>query len=354
MQGMTSRMRHPVCCVTIAALLAAFGCRDNRTGADGSTDAGTDLETPADPALDTSGDDDAADTPDAFDAPDDANEEADNPCILPDVTADSPDDVTADLPGDLTADLPGDMDVLDADMDASLDGPDDRDTVEDEPLEDPGYEVVDLPDEEPTTFICGDTLTDGRDGRTYPTVLIGTQCWMAANLDVGTMVLGASPQTDNGIIEKHCYADDPAICAVMGGLYQWNETMDYALSDAANPSTTQGICPSGWHVPSDEEVKELEMFLGMTREEADMINTWRGVGMGTMLLVGGSSGFDALLAGRNAVGVFQLLYAYEYTHTSTEYGSNAWRRCLGATDVTVGRWNTFPKTWSLSVRCVMD
>jgi uncharacterized protein (TIGR02145 family) len=177
---------------------------------------------------------------------------------------------------------------------------------------------------------------------------------MAANLDAGTMITGVTRQTDNGVVEKHCYGDDPANCAAYGGLYEWDEMMDYGPSDSGNPSTTQGICPPGWHVPSDEEWKVLEVFLGMTTTEADMVNGWRGVGVGTALLAGGSSGYEALLSGRNASGVFDLLGLNEYMYTSTEYGTNAWRRCLASGATTVGRWNTFPKGWGLSVRCVLD
>ena len=52
-------------------------------------------------------------------------------------------------------------------------------------------------------FICGNTLTDIRDGKSYPTVLIGTQCWMAANLDFGFTISDITPQTDNCIAEKY-------------------------------------------------------------------------------------------------------------------------------------------------------
>lgn len=130
--------------------------------------------------------------------------------------------------------------------------------------------------------------------------------------------------------------------------------MSYGPSDAANPSTARGICPAGWHLPSDDEVKTLEIHLGMTQAQADMTNAWRGDGVGTMLLLGGSSGYDALLSGIWFGSYFTLLGQYEYVHTSTEYGSYAWRRCLRNTTTDVGRWNTFPKSYGLSVRCVLD
>ena len=104
------------------------------------------------------------------------------------------------------------------------------------------YTQIDLP------LNCGDTFTDLRDGQTYTTVLIGTQCWMAQNLNFGTRIDGAGNQTDNGIIEKYCYDDTEANCNVYGGLYQWDEMMEYSTTEGA-----QGICPNGWHVPTDAE-----------------------------------------------------------------------------------------------------
>ena len=134
---------------------------------------------------------------------------------------------------------------------------------------DTGADVSDVTGDAPA-FACGDTLVDSRDGHAYATVLIGTQCWMAQNLDVGTMITGDTAMTDDGVIEKHCYDDDPANCAARGALYQWDEMMDYDPSDAGNPSTTRGICPTGWHVPSDEEFEQAmcELDEALLRLEA--------------------------------------------------------------------------------------
>ncbi|MBE0640546.1 MAG: hypothetical protein IH599_00840, partial [Bacteroidales bacterium] len=82
--------------------------------------------------------------------------------------------------------------------------------------------------------ICIDTLTDARDGQKYPVVGIGNQCWMARNLNIGTMVSSVtgegwhSDQTNNGIIEKYCHNNDSANCVIYGGLYEWAEMMEYA------------------------------------------------------------------------------------------------------------------------------
>lgn len=89
---------------------------------------------------------------------------------------------------------------------------------------------------------CGDTITDSRDGKKYPTVCIGNQVWMAENLNYA----GA------GI----CYDNDPANCNAYGRLYSFAETTGMDTS-SANPSGIRGICLEGWHVPSIAEWAEL-------------------------------------------------------------------------------------------------
>ena len=75
-------------------------------------------------------------------------------------------------------------------------------------------------------FICGASRVS-YGGKDYNTVLIGSQCWLKENLDVGTMINGSNQQTNNGIIEKYCYNNVPNNCSTYGGLYQWNEAMQY-------------------------------------------------------------------------------------------------------------------------------
>ncbi|MDD4554028.1 MAG: FISUMP domain-containing protein [Bacteroidales bacterium] len=97
-------------------------------------------------------------------------------------------------------------------------------------------------------FICGNMLNDIRDGKTYPTVQIGTQCWMAANLNRGAQIPSSQVQFDNCIDEKFCYGNDPVKCSKYGGLYQWDEMMRYDDVPAG-----QGICPPGWHIPTEND-----------------------------------------------------------------------------------------------------
>ncbi len=181
------------------------------------------------------------------------------------------------------------------------------------------------------------------EGNVYTTVKIGDQVWMQQNLRV-------SVAPDSTEITSYIYGDNPQNEEIYGRLYTWYDAMNGSTAESA-----QGICPTGWHIPSDGEWKILEMYLGMTQQEADRSNTWRGIGVGTKLGTGGESGYDALYCGRrHSGGTYSLINDYEYIWTSTESGSYAWRRCLESGVSTVGRYDSFPKTYAFSIRCVKD
>lgn len=182
-------------------------------------------------------------------------------------------------------------------------------------------------------------------GNIYTTIKIGEQIWMQQNLRV-------SVDPDSTPITSYIYAGVEEFAATYGRLYTWDAAMNGSTAEKA-----QGICPDGWHIPSDEEWKILEMYLGMTRAEADLSNVWRGEGVGAKLRPGGGSGYDVLYSGRrSSSGGYSLLRWYEYMWTSTESGSYAWRRCLDSIPsvTTIGRFNTFPKSYGFSVRCIKD
>ncbi len=126
-------------------------------------------------------------------------------------------------------------------------------------------------------------------GQTYRTVKIGNQVWMAENLNVGVMLTKDVYPKDNGIIEKHCLFDLPENCVKYGGFYQFKEMMQYRNLnyDPGNPQITQGICPPGWHLPSDEEWKTLEGMVdsnfGVGNSEWDQENADRGSDIGVKL-----------------------------------------------------------------------
>lgn len=177
-------------------------------------------------------------------------------------------------------------------------------------------------------------------------ITIGTQRWAKANLNVGTMVTGVTNQTNNGTVEKYCYNDNTANCTTYGGLYQWDEAMQYVTTES-----TRGICPVGSHVPSDNDWKILEMQLGMTQEQVD--NTaWRGSDQGTKLRTGGISGFNTSLSGgRIAGGVFNGVSSYDYFWSSTESSTTAWLRHLNTSYITVSRYPD-AKDYGFSIRCL--
>jgi hypothetical protein len=103
-----------------------------------------------------------------------------------------------------------------------------------------------------TIFICGVSKVN-YGGKDYNTVLIGDQCWLKENLDIGTRINSGTTASNNQVIEKYCQQDLPANCDIYGGLYVWDEAMQYVITEGA-----QGICPSGWHIPSDAEFRILE------------------------------------------------------------------------------------------------
>jgi uncharacterized protein (TIGR02145 family) len=96
----------------------------------------------------------------------------------------------------------------------------------------------------------------------YNAIEIGNQCWMKENLNVGTKIDNNSNQINNSITEKYCYNFDENNCDTYGGLYQWDEVMQYISSDNGEIGTTQGICPDGWHIPTNNEFSELAEYLG--------------------------------------------------------------------------------------------
>lgn len=87
----------------------------------------------------------------------------------------------------------------------------------------------------------------------YNTVQIFNQCWLNENLNIGFRINNILDQEDNSVIEKYCYNNDFTKCDIYGGLYQWDEMMQYVEIQGV-----QGICPTDWHIPTDNEWKILE------------------------------------------------------------------------------------------------
>ena len=206
-------------------------------------------------------------------------------------------------------------------------------------------------------------LIDSRDNKSYKTVTIGTQTWMAESLNFGTRIDGSSGQTDNDNIEKYCVDDLTGNCTTYGGLYQWDEMMQYVTTEG-----TQGVCPTGWHLPTDAEWKTLEIELGMTQSQADDTG-FRGTDQGSQLAGNeplwtngsldqdgafGSSGFTALPGGfRSTSGSFGNQSLNAIFWSSSESGGSAWYRSPNYNDPEGYRLDDI-KSNGFSVRCVQD
>ena len=208
------------------------------------------------------------------------------------------------------------------------------------------------------------TVTD-IDGNVYLTVVIGDQEWMAEDLKVTRYRNGDGvPNETDGetwaglTTGAYCeYGNDPNNVTTYGRLYNW-----YAVND------TRGIAPAGWHVPSDEEWKQLELNLGMSQAQADDIH-WRGTDEGGKLKESGtshwlppnagatnSSGFTALPGGdRYYGGAFSTLLgeAANYWSTTEYPGEVAWHRFVYYQNSQIYRGHD-SKRYGFSIRCVKD
>ncbi|MBE0646236.1 MAG: hypothetical protein IH596_00460 [Bacteroidales bacterium] len=201
----------------------------------------------------------------------------------------------------------------------------------------------------PVSHICGDTLTDLRDNNNYPTVLIGSQCWMANNLNFGTMIPSSQIQRDNCIPEKYCYNDNPALCALGSVLYQWDEAMRYTSDNAA-----QGFCPPGWHIPT-----EADWTLLFTNFISNGF-------AGNALKSSGYSGFNALMTGirfQNLVWKFPdndpILRSKLYWSSSIHGLNKAWAHGMNEVVVDIDYTpsvSLYPALVSndFAVRCIKD
>jgi uncharacterized protein (TIGR02145 family) len=190
----------------------------------------------------------------------------------------------------------------------------------------------------PGLFNCGDLLTDPRDYKTYPTVKLGTQCWMAANLDYGSIVLAAQVQRDNCTPEKYCYQDIATNCTSSGGLYTWDEMMQYEATPAV-----QGFCPPGWHVPVENDWNALfSQFIS---------NGFAGA----PLKASGYSGFNALLDGaRFKYKVWAMDNFATMIWSSTSYGPDkAWAHGFNDPDPSVSLYPA-SRANAFVVRCIKN
>ncbi|MDR1812545.1 MAG: WG repeat-containing protein [Candidatus Fibromonas sp.] len=167
-----------------------------------------------------------------------------------------------------------------------------------------------------------ETFTDSRDGKTYKIAKIGTQVWMAENLSYAAE-------------GSKCYDNEPANCRTYGRLYNWAEA--------------KTSCPSGWHLPSDNEWVTLADYIGSgAGKKLKSKNYWDNNGNGT-----DEYGFSALPGGSGkSDGSFIMLGKYGYWWSIGE-GTDAYYRYMSSEDDNISRLSS-AKTGSFPIRCVKD
>lgn len=194
------------------------------------------------------------------------------------------------------------------------------------------------------------TITDPRDGQVYTTVQIGSQCWLQKNVNY---------ETGN----SWCYDNDPDNCTIYGRLYDWNTLMNGASSSNSVPSGVQGVCPSGWHVPSDNEWCILTQYIDPTVNCSSM-NEWSGTDVGLKMKStsgwynnqngNNASGFTALPGGLLNINGFWLLTEGTWFWSSTQHNSNvAFNRGLVSYKQNIYRYIR-DRGDGLPARCVKD
>jgi uncharacterized protein (TIGR02145 family) len=198
-------------------------------------------------------------------------------------------------------------------------------------------------------LILNGTILKDYDGNVYRTVVIGNQTWMADNLRT-THYADGTPVSIYYSANNNSANDES-----YGLLYDWATMMNGTETSSANPSGVLGICPSGWHIPSDAEWKTLETYLGMDASELNLTMSWRGTDQGTELKPGGSTGFDTDFAGCrynfNNFAQFNIEATY-WTSTQTNT-TTALYRSFRTTQAGIYR-NSLYKDYYVSVRCVKD
>lgn len=208
------------------------------------------------------------------------------------------------------------------------------------------------------------TFTDARDGQLYNCVKIGNQVWMAKNLAYLPSVVGSGTGSNTTpYYYVYGYNGTDALIAkatanytTYGVLYNWPAAMNGATSSATNPSGIRGVCPSGWHLPSDAEWTELMDYLaadgysGTENTALKATSGWSSGGNGT-----DNYGFSGLPGGyRLNTSIFYGITLGGTCWSSTESSmTNAWYRNLYFNLSYVYRDNYY-KALGYSVRCLRD
>jgi len=214
------------------------------------------------------------------------------------------------------------------------------------------------------SFTTKNGFTDSRDGNVYQYIAIGEQVWMAENLRYLPNVVG--PRMESAT-EPYYYvygyngtdvakAKSTANYNIYGVLYNWAAAMNGANSSDANPSGVQGVCPAGWHLPSDAEWTQLTDFLGGEIVAGGCLKEtgkyyWNSPNEGAT----NETGFTALPGGlRNYHGYFNEIGNNGAWWSATESEEwSAWYRCVTYDRSEMSR-DDYYKELGFSVRCIRD
>ena len=209
------------------------------------------------------------------------------------------------------------------------------------------------------------TFVDSRDGNVYQTINIGNQVWMAENLKYLPSVVGPATGSETSpyyyVYGYDGTAADNAKATenydTYGVLYNWPAAMNGASSSTSNPSIVQGVCPTGWHLPSDAEWTELTDYLGGTSTAGGKLKEkgmthWMTPNTGAT----NETGFTALPGGFLSFnGTFNLIAEIAYWWSTTQYDSpeSAYSRSLGHDSNSFYRHGSNKKNGHF-VRCLRD
>jgi uncharacterized protein (TIGR02145 family) len=210
---------------------------------------------------------------------------------------------------------------------------------------------------------CGGSYIDSRDSNQYATVRIGNQCWMKENVKYLPSVIGP---TFGSMTNPYYYvynyngtevsaAKATTFYSVYGVLYNWEASLT--------------ACPEGWHLPIDNEWKELEIEIGLTPYQANDIN-WRGTNQGSKLAGNDSLWYSDVLTNNIAFGeidfvaipggirsdyaAFYSLNFHSFMWTATISGSNgAFARYISYNHSEIGR-SGYGRDFGFTVRCIKD
>ena len=213
------------------------------------------------------------------------------------------------------------------------------------------------------------TVTD-YDLNVYNTVQIGNQCWMRENLRSthyadGTAIAAGTTSSTTTAYYYPLQGD-----FTYGYLYNWKAVMRNSSNSQSNPSGVQGVCPNGWHVPSDAEWDELQNYVSSQSHylcngdnnnvakalaaKTGWVSSTGTCAVGNVQVSNNATGFSALPAGHNYGGSYTNYGTAATFWSSTEAGSaNTFDRSVDYSNAVFTRSN-HPKGYGFSVRCLRD